>query len=291
MDASVLRIGCPAWAHPPWVGRFFTAKARREDYLTQYASVFDAVEGNATFYGLPAADTVRRWAEDVPVNFRFCFKFPRVISHDRQLVRAEADTWQFFDRMAPLRARLGPFFLQLSSGFGPDRLDDLHRYLQDLPREFAYAVEVRYPDFFDMGPHERALTAMLSDLEIDRVIFDTHCLFASTAWDEATVEARRRKPQLPVHAVATGRRPMVRFVGDPDLGRNKASLEAWAQQLLRWLHDGRSPYFFVHQPDDLYAPDLGRLLQASLHALDSSVPAPPVWPAERNQPQLSLFRF
>ena len=54
-----LRVGCPVWAHAAWRGRFFTAEARREEFLPQYASVFGAAEANPTFYGLPAAATVR----------------------------------------------------------------------------------------------------------------------------------------------------------------------------------------------------------------------------------------
>jgi uncharacterized protein YecE (DUF72 family) len=289
MIAPRIRIGCPAWAHPPWAGRFFTAQARREDYLAQYASVFGAVEGNATFYGLPSADTVKRWAAEAPAEFEFCFKFPREVSHDRQLVGAEAATWLFFDRLAPLAGRLGSFLLQLPSDFGPARLDDLHRYLEALPRGFTYAVEVRHPDFFDAGPHERALTVLLTDMNMDRAIFDTRELFASKAGDEATLAAKRRKPQLPVRAAATGPRPMVRFVGDPEVARNESALEQWAQQLRHWLDDGRAPYFFVHHPDDLYAPDLGRILQVKLHELDATSPPPPVWPAERAQRQLDLF--
>lgn len=291
MNSPRIRIGCPLWAHAPWVGRVYSAGARREDYLAEYAGIFGTVEGNATFYGLPAPDTVKRWAAESPAGFEFCFKFPRAISHDLQLIGAEAATSEFLDRLAPLAHRLGPLFLQLPAGFGPARLDDLHAYLDGLPRGLAYAVEVRNPDFFDMGPHERALTGLLGDLGVDRVVFDTRDLFASTSRDEATLEARRRKPQLPVHAAATGRRPFVRYVADPDLAKCEATLDAWARQLLRWVGEDRSPCFLAHHPDDLLAPEVGRRLQARLHELDPAQPPPPVWPAERDQRQLNLFAF
>ena len=93
-------LGCPLWAHAPWKGRFFTAKASREDFLPQYARVFGTTEGNATFYGLPAPETVERWAAEAPSDFRFCFKFPRVISHEKALVGAETETKAFFERLA-----------------------------------------------------------------------------------------------------------------------------------------------------------------------------------------------
>ncbi|HEY0966447.1 MAG TPA: DUF72 domain-containing protein, partial [Opitutaceae bacterium] len=274
-------IGCPAWAHAPWVGSFFTADARREDFLPQYASVFAATEGNATFYGLPAAETVKRWAGEAPEGFRFCFKFNREISHDLQLVGAEAATARFFERLAPLEGRLGPFFLQLPSGFGANRLSVLAAYLNTLPRNFTYAVEVRHPDFFDQGAKEQALDTLLNERGIDRAIFDTRGLFAAKTKDEAVLDAQRRKPRVPVRFTATGPRPFVRFVGDPVIEANAGAFREWASVAARWISEGRTPHFFVHHPDDTYAPALARLFQSILHEIEPRVPPPPIWPVER----------
>ena len=60
--------------------------------MPQYASVFDTAEGNATFYGLPSAETVARWAAEAPETFRFCLKFPRVVTHDHALAGPTAAT-------------------------------------------------------------------------------------------------------------------------------------------------------------------------------------------------------
>lgn len=287
-------IGCPAWAHTPWVGSFFTANARREDYLPQYASVFATTEGNATFYGLPSAETVKRWAREAPADFRFCFKFPREISHDRQLLGAEAATGQFIDRLAPLGERVGPCFLQLPSGFGADRLPVLAAYLSSLPAHFTYAVEVRHLDFFDQGAKERALEALLAEKGVDRVIFDTRALFSAKAADAVSREAQRRKPRLPVRFSATGPRPFVRFVGDPMIASNAAILQEWALVVARWIGEGRTPHFFVHHPDDAHAPALARMFQSLLHAVEPRVPPPAIWPGEREPKttapaQLDLF--
>ena len=73
-------IGLPQWFHAAWP---FTP--RSDDALARYSRHFDTVEGNTTFYGLPKPDTVRAWQAAVPAHFRFCFKFPRSISHDAEL--------------------------------------------------------------------------------------------------------------------------------------------------------------------------------------------------------------
>ncbi len=289
--AAKLYLGCPVWAHAPWRGKFFTATARREDFLPQYAGVFDTSEGNSTFYGLPAAETVARWAAEAPATFRFCLKFPRTITHDLQLAGAEAATAEFLGRIAPLQGRLGPFFLQLHQSFGARRLRELEAYLRGLPRELAYAVEVRSLDFFDGAAQERALDALLGELGMERVIFDTRGLFAATATDELTLDAKRKKPRVPVRHTAIGARPFVRFVGDPDVPKNDAVLREWADVVARWLAEGRTPFFFTHHPDDAHAPELARRFQALVHARTPQVPAPAAWPAEREPraDQLSLL--
>ena len=286
-------IGCQGWAHPPWVGRFFTRDARREDFLPQYASVFPTAEGNATFYGLPAAETVRRWGAEAPAHFRFAFKFPRAISHERRLAGAEQETAEFLARVAPLGERLGPFFLQVHQSFRGADLPVLARYLATLPREFSYAVEVRAPEFFDDSAHERALDDLLQACGCERVVFDTRALFASKVDDEFAREARRKKPRVPVKVKALGPRPFVRVAGDPDIAQNRAGLTEWARQVAGWIAEGREPWFFLHHADDTYTPHLARLFQELLHAQAPDAPPPPVWPVEREraaQPeQLGLF--
>jgi uncharacterized protein YecE (DUF72 family) len=84
MSASIPKyyLGCPVWACEKWKGTLFTSSAPRASWLTEYSTVFNTVEGNSTFYALPALDTVRRWADSVPSGFRFALKFPQVISHE-----------------------------------------------------------------------------------------------------------------------------------------------------------------------------------------------------------------
>ncbi|OYT94162.1 MAG: hypothetical protein CFE49_19740 [Pseudomonas sp. PGPPP3] len=289
---SAFYLGCQGWAHAPWRGIFFTQAAQRDEFLPQYAGVFHAVEGNTTFYALPPTDLVARWAEEAPAHFRFCFKFPKEISHERQLVGAEAETRQFFERLAPLAERCGPFFLQLHDRFGANRMETLRTYLAGLPREFSYAVEVRHTDFFDGAAKEAAFDAMLGELGMDRVNFDTRVLFKSVANDAATLEAQRKKPRVPVRFTAVGARPFVRFVGDIEIAKNEAAITQWAEVCARWIAEGRTPHFFVHHPDEAGAPALGRMFQAKLHALAPAVVAPPLWPCEREPrpaAQLDLF--
>jgi uncharacterized protein YecE (DUF72 family) len=286
-------LGLPGWAHKPWRGTLYTRDATTEDYLPQYAQVFNAIEGNTTFYGVPKAGTVTRWAAEAPDSLRFCLKFPKTITHEARLIGAAALTAmrEFLDRVAPLGVRLGPFFIQLHDSFGAKQLPELAAFLRALPREHHYAVEVRSPDFFDAGPHERAFEALLGELGLERAHFDTRVVHASTATDEHTLESQSRKPRVPLRTTAIGPRPFVRFVGDPAIETNDAALVAWADIVARWLGEGRTVYFFVHHPNDDFAPQLARRFQAMLHARLPLVPPPAPWPGERETPaqQLNLL--
>jgi uncharacterized protein YecE (DUF72 family) len=284
-------LGCPIWGQKNWVGELFTRDAKPADFLHQYASVFNTVEGNTTFYGMPTESTVARWCDETPPTFRFCFKFPREISHNRKLRRAEAETEHFLTLMAPLGERLGSYFLQLPPSFGASELSTLERFLAALPPDFQYAVEVRHPDFFDDGPTEAALNTLLTDLHVDRVDFDVRGLRSATTTDEFTREAQQKKPDVPVRFVATAQRPFVRYVAHPDVEANLPLLTEWAGVVAGWIEEGRTPFVFMHSPDDFYAPRLARhfhrLLSEHFH-----VGTLPRWPAEEEAPpteQLPLF--
>ena len=78
-------IGCPSWSENAWRDYFYPRDARPPDFLALYGQVFNAVEGNTTFYARPAPSTVERWATSMPPEFRFTAKLPRDISHGGDL--------------------------------------------------------------------------------------------------------------------------------------------------------------------------------------------------------------
>jgi uncharacterized protein YecE (DUF72 family) len=169
-------------------------------------------------------------------------------------------------------------------------LGELAAYLRALPREHHYAVEVRHPAFFAGGADERAFDTVLREAGAERVNFDTVAVHASTANDPQTAESKRRKPRVPHRTTAIGPRPFVRFVGDPAVEKNDAALHAWAGLVLGWLAEGRDVHFFVHHPNDDFAPPLARRFQAILHALSPTSPPPPPWPGEQGDAeQLTLL--
>lgn len=284
-DSPRLILGCPLWAEPLWRGTLYSSDADADQRLHEYARVFGAVEGNTTFYALPPAEVVQRWASLLPEDFHFCAKLPREVSHGDRLDAGHPALQRFFSVMAPLEQRLGPVWLQLPARFGPQQLDQLPAFLGALPGEYRYAVEVRHLDFFRKDDTERRLNRLLHQRGIERIMFDSRGLFASADTDAATLDAQQRKPRLPVHAVALTQTPTVRFTAGMDNQQSLAWLEPWLGKCVQWLGEGRSPILFMHTPDNRLAPELARLFHAQLAQRLDNLPAMPVWPGEREQQQ------
>ncbi|MCA9623495.1 MAG: DUF72 domain-containing protein, partial [Myxococcales bacterium] len=223
-------LGCPAWGLKSWSGRLFDPATPASDYLRCYAQVFNAVEGNTTFYALPKPETVARWCEDTPEDFTFCFKFPSVISHELGLAHAAKETATFLDRIAPLGPRLGPLMLQLPASFAPDHLPTLARYLEGLPSSCEVAVELRHRGFFRPGEAEKRVEGLFARRGVGWVTMDTRGLFAADRADKHVSATQRKKPQLPVRPRHTGQRPVVRFVPHPDWAHNVPLVEPWLRQ-------------------------------------------------------------
>lgn len=259
-----LSLGGPVWSCPAWVGSLYPAGARPPSFLGHYARVFNAVEGNSTFYAVPPVETFARWRAAVPEGFRFCLKVPRTITHDRMLVGAEAPWAEFLAASAALGDRLGPTMIQLSPAFGPSRLGSLARWLEGLPSDRGFAVEPRHPAFFGGNGAEHDLDAVLREHGVDRVVFDATVLHASADPDPEVRAAQSRKPRLPVPITATARHPIVRLVGVGTAGAFAAAFERWADRVAAWLAEGRSPFVFVHTADDRDVPRLCAELHATI---------------------------
>lgn len=266
MASPILRVGCPMWAHRPWIGRFYPAGTRPGTELGLYATWCNAVEGNTTFYAQPSATTVEKWREQTPSDFAFAFKLPRTITHDKRLRNVAVEVRSFLDAVEPLGDRLGPIQIQLPGSFGPNDVDALLAFAKRLPQDFPWALEVRHPGFFDGSRTHRAIDAACGDRGITRVVLDTRPLYAVPARSEAALDEQRKKPSLPVVLDAVGSTPIVRVIGEDGLQGTLDGVLAWVPRLVEWLREGREPYLFVHQPENLESPGLARAVHEAVAA-------------------------
>jgi uncharacterized protein YecE (DUF72 family) len=277
-----LHLGLPFWGFEGWQGELYTRDSRASDFLRQYGRAFNAVEGNTTFYAQPPARTVEKWNYESPDGFRFCFKLPRTITHDAMLrdVRAEADA--FLERVEPLGAKLGPVMIQLPPNFGARELPRLEAFLEDLPRDFRYAVEFRDPELAKDGLPARIADDLLEEAGIGRVIMDTRPLRDGSGDHPDIRAARDKKPNLPVREEALSDDPIVRVVFHPDPSVNERWLERWSKIIAHWIGSGLQPLVFVHSPSNRESPRIARDLLARISALEP-VGEMPAWPGEEGE--------
>ena len=289
----MLYLGAPLWANKAWVGSFYPTGTKPRDFLRLYSQRLNTVEGNTTFYATPSAEIAARWRDETPAGFKFCFKFPRTITHERRLRGAEAETAEFAERLEVLGDRAGPCFLQLPPSFSGADLPALLAYLDALPplagQPWSLAVEVRHRDFFG-GPAEPALAEALAERGLARVLYDQRGLRSAEPDDPATRLAQARKPNVPVRFTRTAPFAFVRYISHPDLPANAPLLDEWAAHAAEWLQAGDDVFFFCHHKNDVYAPALAREFHARLSRL-AALPALPEWGEQSPEApqQASLF--
>ncbi len=266
-------LGCPSWSENAWRESLYPEDARSNEFLGLYSQVFNAVEGNTTFYARPAPSTVLRWAEVLPDDFRFTAKFPGDISHggDLRLQLQAAET--FIQLLAPLGKRVAPFWLQLSASFTPQRLAELITFIDEL--QCPLAVEVRNRAFFERGDEERLLNRLLLERGVERICLDSRALFSCVSSDPAVLHAQSKKPKVPARPAALTQFPQVRFIGHPVLEANDPFLIQWVTKVAGWIEEGRTPYVFLHTPDNLEAPQLARRFHNQLMARLPGLPPLP----------------
>ncbi|MFJ3450032.1 DUF72 domain-containing protein [Pseudomonas sichuanensis] len=280
-------LGCPSWSENAWREYLYPADARTAEFLGLYSQVFNAVEGNTTFYARPAPATVERWAQIMPAGFRFTAKFPGDVSHAGDL-RAQLDSAIDFTRlMAPLGQRVSPYWLQLPAQFGPSRMGELAYFLDEVG--VPVAVEVRNDAFFARGDEERLLNRLLHERGVERICLDPRALFSCTSREPGVLHAQSKKPKVPPRPCAFSQHPQVRFIGHPELAANETFLTPWVDKVAVWIEEGRSPYVFLHTADNRMAAALAQHFHQRLMARLPGLAALPELPRAPEVEQLGLL--
>lgn len=162
----MIRWGTSSWSEKSWVGPFYPRGTKPGDFLRYYATQFDTVEVDATYYAIPDERMVAGWERKLPEGFTFSGKFPRSVVHagdgprpDPERILVLDAVWDeaqlFLERMAPLGPKCGPLVLQFpffnQSVFRHRGifLDRLEAFLDRLPGDFRYGVEIRNKTWVD----------------------------------------------------------------------------------------------------------------------------------------------
>jgi uncharacterized protein YecE (DUF72 family) len=143
-------VGTSGFSYEGWRGTFYPQDLRNHAMLAFYARHFAAVEINNTFYRSPRAETLEDWADEVPHDFRFAFKCPRLITHEMQLASGAQPLARLTAALAALGPRLGPVLFQLPPSLRRDsnRLRDFLSLVRENAPWLRVAFEFRHRSWF-----------------------------------------------------------------------------------------------------------------------------------------------
>ena len=140
---TVYHIGTSGWYYDDWRHRFYPSKLPKPKWLEFYASQFDTVELNNSFYRLPSEKVFANWRNSTPADFSFAVKASRFITHVKRLKDVEEPVATFMGRAKILGDKLGPILYQLPPNMHRDD-ERLEAFLAILPRGLKHVIEFRH---------------------------------------------------------------------------------------------------------------------------------------------------
>ncbi|WP_430971865.1 DUF72 domain-containing protein [Sunxiuqinia rutila] len=229
-------VGCAKWNRQD-LKKFYPRGTK--DELAYYATQFNSIELNATFYRMFGADQMRTWYAKTPPHFKFFPKVTQSISHMRRLNKVEQLTEEYCDNIIQLEEKLGMVFLQLHNNFGYKNFDRLQAFLKKFPKAIPLATEVRHPEWFGNPQIANDYFSLLEKHGVTNILVDT---------------AGRRDL---LHMRLTTPTAFVRYVGANHPASEYKRLEDWVSRLGEWVDQGlQNIYFFVHQNLEKESPTL-----------------------------------
>jgi uncharacterized protein YecE (DUF72 family) len=143
-----VRIGCSGWNYGDWRERFYPKGLPARLWLEHYASCFDTVEVNNTFYRLPNRSAVENWVRQTPSGFEFAVKASRYLTHIKRLTNMDEGVRRYYERIEPLAEspKMGPVLWQLPANFQRDD-ERLTGALEKLPKG-RHCFEFRHESWF-----------------------------------------------------------------------------------------------------------------------------------------------
>jgi uncharacterized protein YecE (DUF72 family) len=180
LAAQGIFIGASSWKYEGWLGQIysrerymvrgrFSQRKFETECLEEYARTFPIVCGDFSFYQFPSDAFWSRLFSSAPPELRFAFKVPEDITvkrfpkHDRYGARAGMANEAFLNAaffgdsmlrpLEPYRGRIAAFIFEFGS-FAKSSFDgeapfveQLDRFLGQLPKQHRYSVEIRNPEF------------------------------------------------------------------------------------------------------------------------------------------------
>lgn len=232
-------VGCSQWSKTKLKG-FYPPGTK--DPLTYYATQFNSVELNATFYRIFSPETFTTWYHKTPAGFKFFPKLYQDISHWKRLKDVDKVVDDYLYSAINLKEKLGTVFLQMHTNFAPKDFDRVEAFVKTWPTEIPLAIEFRHTDWYNDRSVADRLYDVLNTYNISNIIVDT--------------PGRRDL----LHMRLTNGTAFIRFV-EANHESDYSRLDEWVERLKKWKQQGINDInFFVHQNIEKESPLLSAYL-------------------------------
>jgi uncharacterized protein YecE (DUF72 family) len=219
---SGLELPIPKYEYPP--------EFQKGSRLAYYASIFNTIEINSSFYKIPMQRTIEKWAACVGENFRFTFKLFKDITHCRGLRFQPADVDRFIRTITHVGSRCGCLLIQFPPSLKKEHLLELETLLgtvRDSDKDGHWQIAVEFRDaswyteeLYDLL-HEYGATLVLQDIPKSATPF--------SAVRSNVVYARFHGP-----------------TGNYRGSYTTAFLGEFAEYIREWLQDGKTVYLYFN---------------------------------------------
>jgi uncharacterized protein YecE (DUF72 family) len=130
--------------------RDFSAEHEHLSRLGFYGLQENSLEVNSSFYKLPQAKTVARWASEVPAGFRFTFKLWKEITHQKNLLFRSEDIIRYMEVIVLPDVQRGCLLVQFPPSLQISAFPQLSELLTVLKvYEWRVAVEFRHNSWYN----------------------------------------------------------------------------------------------------------------------------------------------
>ena len=228
-------FGAPVFADKNYKGTLFPADTKQKDFLNAYAQQFNSLEVAATRYGTPKHAILQKWKDSVPDDFKFSLKFPQVITHRKEINHPDAKQRleDFLVALDFMGNKNGVAFAVMANYFRPDKLDDLIEFVEFLPKDVPFAIELRAPEWF----------------ETESIQNEWHQLFKENNIVPVMTDTPGRRDALSFRL--TNENLFVRYVGNFSNPIDSIRIDNWVNRMEELIGLGvRNVWFYAHQPGE-----------------------------------------
>lgn len=204
----------------------FPPQFRDKSRLTYYASLFNSIEINSSFYKVPMGATVRKWGNEVPDDFTFTFKMWKEVTHGKGFTPDMGDIDRFMQVIGEAGAKKGSLLIQLPPSVTASKVKQLEKIFKQVQGHgWQTAIEFRHSSWYT-----EEIFSLVDQYHMSVVLHDMPASYNMSLNKKASFVYLRFHGQE----------------GDYKGGYTDATLQEYAWKVEQWLAEGKDVYVYFN---------------------------------------------